>query len=407
MREHRAKLGVLFLIVFVDLVGFGMVIPLLPLYAETFQPSPLTLGFLMASYSAMQFVFAPILGRLSDRFGRRPVLLLSLAGAVAGYALLGVAASLPMLFVSRVVAGIAGANISTAQAVIADITGPEGRARGMGVIGAAFGLGFILGPAFGGLLYEHFGPGAPGLGAAATSAVALVLTWFLLPETLDPGQRDRAAHEPFTLARLRRALSHPCLGLVLAIYFLTTAAFSGFEVTFAQFFSHKYGIGPKEVSYLLVGIGLVGAIVQGGLIGRLAKRFGEAPLVAAGLLISGVCLGLVPSMPTLALSGVALGVMAVGVGITNPSLSALASELADPDEVGGILGIYQGLSSLGRIVGPFAGELAYGEGPNWPLRLASAVFLGCAALAVLMLARRNAGVCVPAGGSPGQSLRKK
>ena len=393
MREHRAKLGVLFLIVFVDLVGFGMVIPLLPLYAETFKPSPLALGFLMASFSAMQFIFAPVLGRLSDRFGRRPILLTSLAGGVAGYLLLGFAASLPMLFVSRIVAGIAGANISTAQAVIADITGPEGRARGMGVIGAAFGLGFILGPAFGGLLYEHFGPGAPGLGAAATSAVALVLTWFLLPETLDPNQRDRAAHEPFTIARLGRALTHPCLGLVLAIYFLTTAAFSGFEVTFAQFFSHKYAIGPKEVSYLLVGIGLVGAIVQGGLIGRLAGRFGETRLVAAGLVISGVCLGFVPYMPTLALSGVALGVMAIGVGITNPSLSALASELADPDEVGGILGIYQGLSSLGRIVGPFAGELAYGVGPPWPLRLASLAFLACAVAALVLLARRRAGIC--------------
>ena len=399
MREHRAKLGVLFLIVFVDLIGFGMVIPLLPLYAETFKPSPLALGFLMASFSAMQFIFAPVLGRLSDRFGRRPILLTSLAGGVAGYLLLGFAASLPMLFVSRIVAGIAGANISTAQAVIADITGPEGRARGMGVIGAAFGLGFILGPAFGGLLYEHFGPGAPGLGAAATSAVALVLTWFLLPETLDPNQRDRAAHEPFTVARLGRALAHPCLGLVLAIYFLTTAAFSGFEVTFAQFFSHKYAIGPKEVSYLLVGIGLVGAIVQGGLIGRLAKRFGETRLVAAGLVISGVCLGFVPYMPTLALSGVALGVMAIGVGITNPSLSALASELADPDEVGGILGIYQGLSSLGRIVGPFTGELAYGVGPPWPLRLASLAFLVCAVAALLLLARRRAGLCDPPKGA--------
>jgi multidrug resistance protein len=400
MREHRAKLGVLFLIVFVDLVGFGMVIPLLPLYAETFKPSPLALGFLMAAYSAMQFVFAPILGRLSDRFGRRPVLLLSLAGAVAGYTLLGVAASLPMLFVSRVVAGIAGANISTAQAVIADITGPEGRARGMGVIGAAFGLGFILGPAFGGLLFEHFGPGAPGLAAAATSALAFVLTWFLLPETLDPTQRDRAAHEPFTLARLSRALSHPCLGLVLAIYFVITAAFSGFEVTFAQYFSHRFALGPKEVSYLLVGVGLVGAIVQGGLIGRLVPRFGETRLVAFGLALAGLTFAFLPAAPSVALSAALLGVIALGLGLNNPSLSALASELADPDEVGGILGIYQGLSSLGRIVGPFAGELAYGSlGPSWPIGIASAAFLGSAAAALLLLARRRAGLCDPPKGA--------
>ncbi len=394
MREHRAKLAVLFLIVFVDLIGFGMVIPLLPLYAETFAPSPVTLGFLMASFSAMQFLFAPILGRLSDRFGRRPILLLSLAGGIAGYLLLGFAASLPMLFAARIVAGIAGANISTAQAVIADITGPEGRARGMGIIGAAFGLGFILGPAFGGLLYDALGPGAPGIGAAATTALAFALTWFLLPETLDPTRRDRATHEPFDLGRLQRALSHPCLGLVLLIYFAATTAFSGFEVTFAQYFSHRYALGAREVSYLLVGIGLVGVIVQGGLIGRLAKRFGESKLVASGLLITGVSFGFAPYAPSLALAAATLGAMAVGVGITNPSLSALASELADPDEVGGVLGIYQGLASLGRIVGPFAGELAYGEfGPRWPMRLASLMFLACAVTALLMVSRKRAGVC--------------
>lgn len=394
MREHRAKLGVLFLIVFIDLIGFGMVIPLLPLYAETFAPSPLTLGFLMASFSAMQFLFAPVLGRLSDRFGRRPILLLSLAGGVVGYLLLGFAASLPTLFAARIVAGIAGANISTAQAVIADITGPEGRARGMGIIGAAFGLGFILGPAFGGLLYEAFGPGAPGFGAAATTALAFALTWFLLPETLDPTRRDRAAHEPFTLGRLQRALAHPCLGLVLLIYFAATTAFSGFEVTFAQYFSHRFALGAREVSFLLVGIGLVGVIVQGGLIGRLAKRFGESKLVASGLLITGVSFGFAPYAPTLALSAAVLGAMAVGVGITNPSLSALASELADPDEVGGVLGIYQGLASLGRILGPFAGEISYGElGEAWPMRLASLVFLGCALMALLMMTRKQAGVC--------------
>lgn len=230
MREHRAKLGTVFLIVFIDLIGFGMVIPLLPLYAETFAPRPLTFGLLMASYSLMQFLFAPILGRLSDRVGRRPILLVSLAGAVGGYLLLGLASSLVLLFAARVVAGIAGANISTAQAVIADITGPENRAKGMGVIGAAFGLGFILGPAFGGLLVP-FGYGVPGFAAAFTSLVALAMTYFLLPETLDPSARSEARREPFNAERLWRALRHPSLGLCLIVFLLATTAFSAFEVT--------------------------------------------------------------------------------------------------------------------------------------------------------------------------------
>jgi multidrug resistance protein len=387
VREHRAKLSTLFLIVLIDLVGFGMVIPILPLYAETYRPSPVVFGLLMASYSLMQFLFAPVLGRLSDRVGRRPILIVSLAGACVGYLMLGLAGSLSMLFVSRVIAGISGANISTAQAVIADITGPETRAKGMGIIGAAFGLGFILGPAFGGLLVG-IRPWLPGVAASGTSLIALGMTLLLLPETLNPDSRDRAAHAPFNVRRLRDALAHPFLGLCLAVVFLLVLAFSAFEVTFAQFFSHRYALSPRGVSFLLVYIGVVGAIVQGGLIGMLVRRFGEPRLVTEGTVFVAAGLGALPYLGGLGLSGAILAVMAFGLGIANPSLSSLASRLVDPDEVGGVLGIFQSLSSLGRIAGPFTGQLAYGMiGPAWPMHLGAVIML-CAGLASFLLAYR-------------------
>ena len=225
----RRTLTTLFLIVFTDLVGFGIVIPLLPLYAEHFQPAGWVLGLLMASFSAMQFVFAPVLGRLSDRVGRRPVLLLSLAGSLAGYVLFAVAGSMAMLFVSRLLAGICGANIATAQAVIADTTPPEGRAKGMGLIGAAFGLGFIAGPALAGLLLQ-LGTSAPGWGAAACSAAALVMAIAFLPETRSAATEPAAARFASPFARLARGWSDRRLAPLLLLGFLVVTGFAGFEV---------------------------------------------------------------------------------------------------------------------------------------------------------------------------------
>ena len=216
LQEHRAKIGIVFLIVFIDLVGFGIVIPILPLYAEEYGPSPVIFGLLMASFSIMQFLAAPILGRLSDRIGRRPVLLVSLLGSAVGYVLFGIAGSLAMLFASRIIDGISGGNISTAQAVIADITAPEDRAKGMGIIGAAFGLGFILGPAIGALLVT-IAPWLPGIGAAVASLIAFVLVLIRLPETLDTEARREARRHPLNLGSLVEALSHPRVGLCLVM----------------------------------------------------------------------------------------------------------------------------------------------------------------------------------------------
>jgi len=395
MREHRAKIGTVFLIVFIDLIGFGIVIPILPLYAETFGPSPWLFGLLMASFSLMQFVFAPILGRLSDRVGRRPVLLFSLLGSAVGYLLFGFAGSLGMLFASRIVDGISGANISTAQAVIADITGPQDRAKGMGMIGMAFGLGFILGPAIGGVLVG-IAPWLPGVGAAMLSLTALAMVWFLLPETADPQARREARRRPLNLASLAEALSHPLLGLCLIMVLFVVFAFANFETTFAQLVHLKLHLGKRGVSWLFVYAGVLAALVQGGLAGRLARRFGEQRLIAAGTFLSFLALGFLPYMKSLGATMGVLALLALGQGMTSPSLSSLTSKLVDRDEVGGVMGIYQSMSSLGRIAGPFWGELIYGAaGYHWPYRTGSVFMLAACVLALVLalrLARRDAAV---------------
>ncbi len=335
----------------------------------------------------MQFVFAPILGRLSDKIGRRPVLLISLAGSAFGYVLFGIAGSLGMLFASRIIDGISGGNISTAHAVIADITGPEDRAKGMGMIGAAFGLGFIFGPAIGALLVT-VAPWLPGIAAAVASTVAFLLVLTRLPETLDGSVRREARKHPLNLQNMVRALSHPLVGLCMLMVFCTIFAFANFETTFAQFAKMKFSFSTSTIAWLFVYAGILGAAVQGGLVGRLAKRFGEARLIVAGTLLSFLSLGMLPYAsgwgPLLAV----LAVLALGQGIAHPSLTALTSKLAGPDEVGGVMGTFQGMSSLARIIGPFWAEIAFGRlGFAWPFRTGSVFMLVASVIALTALVR--------------------
>jgi len=394
LREHRAKIGIVFLIVFIDLVGFGIVIPILPLYVEEFGPSPVVFGLLMASFSIMQFLFAPILGRLSDHVGRRPVLLVSLLGSAVGYVLFGIAGSLAMLFASRIIDGISGGNISTAQAVIADITGPEDRAKGMGLIGAAFGLGFILGPAIGALLVT-VAPWMPGAAAATASMIAFVLVLTKLPETLDLEAKSEARRHPLNLQGLKEAVSHPLVAYCLVMVFFTIFAFANFETTFAQFARLRFSFTTSTIAWLFVYAGVLGAIVQGGFVGGLARRFGETRLIAAGTLLSFLALGVLPYTQNLGPLLASLAVLAVGQGIAHPSLSALTSQLVRADEVGGVMGVYQSMSSLARIVGPFWGEVVYGKlGFAWPFHTGSVfMFMACVvAVTTLLGIRRRGGV---------------
>jgi MFS transporter, DHA1 family, tetracycline resistance protein len=364
------------------------VIPLLPLYAEAYRPSALAFGLLMSSYSAMQFLFAPLLGRLSDRFGRRPVLLFSLAGTVLGYLLFAFARSLPLLFASRLLDGATGGNIGTAQAVIADTTSPEERARGMGLVGMAFGLGFIFGPAIAGFTVG-LGQSAPGLAAAALSLTAFVWAYLKLPETR-PAGGGRARVSVFSFTALARAFRRPEIGALMLLSLVTTTAFATFESTFAQFVSVRLGAGASTVAWFFVFVGVCSAVVQGVLVRRLVARFGEARLVVAGaaLLIAGFMgLRAADSVPVLL---VTIAMIALGLGVTTPTLSSLVSKRSLAAEQGEILGAYQSMGSLGRVFGPFGGENLYLRiGPDWPHWAAAALEAGSLALSARGLLREN------------------
>ena len=364
---------VLFLIVFVDLVGFGVIIPLLPFFGEHFGASPAQVGLLMAAYSFTQFLAAPLWGRLSDRIGRRPVLLASMAGAVGAYIWLGFADTLWMLFAARLAGGAMAGNISTAFAYVADVTEPANRAKGMGLIGAAFGLGFIFGPAIGGALAGSDPLAAdyrsPALVAAALSGLALVLTALILKESLSPAARARQAAipAPTRWRRFRIALARPSVGLLLAISFLATFVFAGMETTFAMWSRRSFGWGPEQNGYLFAFVGLLSAAIQGGLIGRLAKRFGEGRLVVFGSTALALGMLMIPFSTSLAPLLAAMVIVALGFSLVSPSLNSLISLQVGADLQGGTMGIARSVTTLARVMGPgWAGALFYFIGKDWP-----------------------------------------
>ena len=257
----------------------------------------------------------------------------------------------------------------------------------MGLIGAAFGLGFILGPAIGALLVT-VAPWLPGIAAATASMIALVLVLTRLPETLGADVRREARRHPLNLRSLARALSHPHVSLCLLMVFFAIFAFANFETTFAQFAKLRFAYSTSTIAWLFVYAGILGAMVQGGLVGRLAQHFGEIRLIVAGTLLSCVALGMLPYAPSRGSLLAILAVLALGQGISHPSLSAYTSKLVDADEVGGVMGVYQGMSSLARIIGPFWGEVVYGAlGFEWPFRTGSVFMLLAAAIAVVALLR--------------------
>ena len=354
----RSPLIIIFTTVFIDLVGFGIVIPVLPFYAEgtAFNATPRTVGILFASYSIMQLIFAPILGGLSDKHGRRPVLFLSIIGTGIGFLILGLADSIWMLFAGRILDGITGGNISTAQAYIADITTSENRAKGMGLIGAAFGLGFIFGPAIGGIL-SRWGIHVPFLFAAALCFANSILLYFRLPETItrDHPARNQAARGR-GMAQLIESLKQPRLAFVLTIYFLFIVAFSIMTTTFSFYTMFRFGYDAQHTGYLFAYVGIIAVIIQGGLIGRLVKRFGELPLVIVGALCFAISLFAVPFVGPAAggLAGLLIGggVFSMGNSLATPALNSLASKSVGPAEQGVVLGVMQSVASLARAVGP-------------------------------------------------------
>ncbi len=377
--KMNMALGLMFLTVFIDLIGFGIIIPLLPLYAKEFGASGLTVGLLLMSYSLMQFFFAPMWGRLSDRIGRRPVLIISLFTSAIGYTIWGFSHSLAMLFLSRIVAGFGNANLAVAQAYIADVTPEEYRSQGMGMIGAAFGLGFVLGPAIAGIA-SYFGVHANVLGfiAAFFSIVDLIFTACCLPE---PENRKDGAHNPFSLGAgfYFRTVANKKFALSLFIIFISTFAFANMETTLVLLTNQYYNFTMAQNSYLFTGLGLVMVLVQGVLIRRIGKKYPDALLISVGTALIAIGLILTPATHNLVVLCLGLIILATGSGINNPANSSLLSKLAPKEETGGVMGIGQSMSTLGRIVGPVAGGYLFDTmGASSPYWLgASCMLLAC------------------------------
>ncbi|MGQ0732782.1 MAG: MFS transporter [Acidobacteriota bacterium] len=341
-------LAIIFVTVFIDLLGFGIIIPLLPFYAESFGATGFAVGLLGTVFSLMQFLVAPVCGRWSDRIGRRPIILLGLFASGVAYIALALANSLALVFAARILAGMAGGNIPTAQAYIADITTPENRARGMGLIGAAFGLGFIFGPAIGGVL-ARFGAATPMWCAAGLCLANFAAAVFFLPESRKASVTSRSLGR---LELLRRAGRNPGLAPLIVVFFLVAVSFSGFEATFALFAERRFGYTAETIGYVFAFIGVVLATTNGLIVGRMVSWLGEHRVIPLAIGVIGLGLLLVPAAETTLALFAVCGTLAVGMGLNNPSLTSAVSRLSDEDEQGGVLGLAQSLSAAGRIAGP-------------------------------------------------------
>ena len=344
----KSPLASILSIVFIDLVGFGMIIPILPLYAQRFQATEWQIGLLLASYSFMQFLASPVLGSLSDRYGRKPVLLCSLIGSAVGYMLMANAVSLATLFAARILAGISGASVGTASAYIADITPPENRSKRIGLIGAAFGVGFVLGPAIGGIL-SHFSVAAPFWFAAILSILNAIIMWIVLPE---PERHAVRQQGPVNLRETFEQAGSWRLAVITMTYFIGIAGFAIVTVIYAQVSNRRFDLNQSQISYIFVMMGLIGATIQGGAIGRLAKRFGDVDLAITGFAVMALSMMAMPLAHSIPVFLVFSAGLAMGNSLSQPTISAIASKGASPALQGRVLGIVQSAGSLGRVFGP-------------------------------------------------------
>ncbi|HEV8304073.1 MAG TPA: MFS transporter [Gemmatimonadales bacterium] len=350
MPASRSRLGVIFLTVLIDLIGFGIVIPILPGVAVRFGAKGFEFGALLGVYSLMQFFATALLGRMSDRVGRRPILLGTMVLNAGGYLLFAFAGSYTALFVARVISGFAGGNISAAQAYVADSTSAAERSRGMGMIGAAFGIGFALGPALGGVAAHFGGPAAPGLVAAGLSLVNLVSAWLILPESLHA--QHRTARRGLGFEAIARGLADPRLRPLMLVWGIFPFAFAGYTAALPLHARVTFGWRDAELGVFFTVFGLTTAFVQGLLFGRLARRFGERTLVIAGTMGVAVAIGAVPfAHHSLGLYAWTIA-LAFSQGLVSPGASGLVSVYASPSEQGVTLGAAQALGALGRMLGP-------------------------------------------------------
>ena len=364
----RKRLLTIFGIVFVDLVGFGLIIPLLPFYAQTFGANDIVVGLLVASYAAAQLLGGPLLGRLSDRYGRRPILLVSIFGTLLGFLLLGLAGALWMIFLSRIIDGLTGGNITVAQAYLSDISDEKNHSKAFGVIGAAFGLGFIIGPAAGGLLSAGGNYNLPAFIAVGLAAINLLLVFFLLPESLTPELRAamavRGARPAFTLGALWSALSKPRVGPLLHIRFFYGLAFAMFQSIFSQYAS-RLGLSVQTTGFVLTYVGVLAVFMQGFAVARLNKRFDDRMLIfaSAGVLaISMLAWSLATNVWILLL---VITPISISGAVLNTILGSSLTKAVYPEEIGGTLGLSTATESLTRVIAPSLGGLLLGTVGLW------------------------------------------
>jgi MFS family permease len=378
--RNRSVLPILFSVIILDLIGFGIVIPILPAYTKELGASAGILGILLATHAALQFLFAPVWGRLSDRFGRRPIMLITIAGTCSALLMLGLAESILGLFVSRLLSGLFSANISVATAYVADVTEESERTRWMGMVGASFGIGFILGPALGGLLHPY-GSGIPAFAAAGLAAANLIWAAFSLEEP--------KRHEARTEKRggLRVALADPVVARICLTNLIFTLGVAQLESTFFYWMSDQFGYTVRQVAYILVAMAVVMASIQGGGIRPLVARLGEKRMLVGGLVVMALAFPVIPSVSTIALLMIPLAFSALGRAIAQPPMTSLISMRGKASQRGELMGVFQSSAALARIMGPLLAGFLYDFYAPMPFYLAGGLF---AIGAILALGLRNA-----------------
>ena len=375
----KKPLILILIFVFIDVLGFSLILPLLPYYAETFSASPSSVGLLLGANALAQLIGAPVIGRLSDRYGRRPLLILSIAGTAVSFLMLAMANSMAMLFASRIVDGLLGGNVSLAQAYITDVTDEENRARGLGLIGAAFGVGFIFGPALGGTLGAGGNYSLPSFVAAGLATLNLLGVLLWLPESLPAEKRGVRASSPrsdFSARALWEALRRPCVGPLLNVQLIFFLSFTIFETIFSLFALERLGLDARATSYILTYVGLLVVIIQGGGMGALTKRFTEKQLIFGGSILLAITLLGWAVTPSVLWLLVVLAPLSLASGALRVSINSALTKSVYPEEVGGALGLSAALGSLARVISPVIGAtLLENVSPAAPGILAAVLML--------------------------------